>query len=72
MPPLRTVLTLLPQLDAHLGDQNEGKMRIFVAGHGGMVGQALLRALEARGHDEVITPPVRRLICAIWRRSGGS
>lgn len=57
MPPLRMVLTLLPQLDAHLGDQNEGKMRIFVAGHGGMVGQALLRALEARGHDEVITTP---------------
>lgn len=29
--------------------------RIFVAGHGGMVGRAIVRALEARGTDEIVT-----------------
>ena len=36
-------------------------MRVFVAGHGGMVGQALLRALGAREGVEVITAPREQL-----------
>jgi GDP-L-fucose synthase len=35
--------------------------RIFVAGHRGMVGAALVRALEAAGHKDVITAPRDRL-----------
>ena len=30
-------------------------MRIYVAGHRGMVGGAILRKLQARGKDELIT-----------------
>ena len=36
-------------------------MRVFVAGHGGMVGQALLRALGAREGVEVISTPREQL-----------
>lgn len=39
---------------------NAGKLsrdkRVFVAGHGGMVGQALVKALNARGIEPVIVP----------------
>lgn len=35
--------------------------RIYVAGHRGMVGSAILRALEARGHDKVLTRTSREL-----------
>ncbi len=29
--------------------------KVFVAGHGGLVGSAIIRALEARGHTEILT-----------------
>jgi len=34
---------------------NELQQRIFVAGHRGMVGSAIVRCLEARGHTRIIT-----------------
>ena len=30
-------------------------MRVYVAGHRGMVGSAIVRALEARGHKDIVT-----------------
>jgi GDP-L-fucose synthase len=40
----------------HGGVSLDGR-RIFVAGHRGMVGQAIVRALEARGTSEILTVP---------------
>ena len=34
---------------------NELHKRIFVAGHRGMVGSAIVRCLEARGYTQIIT-----------------
>ena len=37
----------------HLSDSTE---RIFVAGHRGLVGSAIVRALKDAGHRSIVTP----------------
>lgn len=38
-----------------MNDQQIQKKRIYVAGHGGMVGSAIVRALNKRGYSDIVT-----------------